>query len=235
MAPKGAYSEELTRAYDRRHFGGRSGQYILQRDLQAVQSLLGYVDGLILDIPCGTGAYLVPLVEHGHDVVAADASPPMLRVAGQNAVDAPRVLCDVHHLPFRDGAFNASVTLRLFSHIPKHALLPVLQELKRAVRSRGVLIFDTFRWTPRRWPLFRRFLEQSFIHVLAHDEVERLICRAGLEKVGARHLYLFSPLWQRKLPFWLLRSLTAFEQLLPPRWLLRTFWACTRDPASDDR
>ena len=109
----------------------------------------------------------------------------------------------------------------------------MLGELNRAVGLHGLVVFDTFRWTPRRWPVFRRFLEESFIYVLARGEVEALIEKAGLVRVEARSLYLFSPLWQRKLPFWLLRALTMVERFVPEPWLLRTFWACTRDARSN--
>lgn len=227
VAARKAYSEDLTQAYDRRHFGGRSGRLILQRDIQAVESLLGSPDGVLLYIPCGTGAYLRPLVTGGRDVVAADASFPMLQVTGRKQVDTPRVLCDANHLPFRDRAFEATVTLRLFSHFPKEQILPMLRELRRVVGSHGLVVFDTFRWTPRHWPVFRRFLEESFIYVLARCDVEELIHKAALAKVDARSLYLFSPLWQRRLPFWVLRALTMVERVLPQPWLLRTFWACT--------
>ena len=228
MGVQKAYSEELAKAYDDRHFGGRSGQYILRRDCEALQALLERPPGLILDIPCGTGAYVTALLQTGYDVIAADASPPMLQVTGRRAADTRRVLCDVNHLPFRDGTFDAVVTIRLFSHYRQDDVTRMLLELRRAIRPGGRVVFDTFRWTPRRWPFFRRFLDESCITVLSPRQVEEVIRKAGLRKMDVRWLYLFSPLWQRKLPFPVLRLLTALETVLPQRWLLRAFWACTR-------
>lgn len=235
MGVEKAYGSELTAAYDERHFGGRSGQYILQRDCSALQSLMGRPGALILDVPCGTGAYTAAFTQEGNTVVAADASAPMLELTGRTQSSRLRVLCDIGHLPFKDHSFGATMTLRLFSHCGEDEVARMLRQLKRVIRPGGRVIFDTFRWTPRRWPVLRRFLEQGVIHVVSHRAVEEMIAKVGLRKVEARSLYLFSPIWLRKLPLWAVRALTTVESLLPQRWLLRTFWACTKAPNSGMR
>jgi ubiquinone/menaquinone biosynthesis C-methylase UbiE len=229
MSTTKAYNRNQAETYDRHHFGGRSGQYILHKDCRAVQSLLEPPPGLILDIPCGSGTYTAALITQGYQVVAADASLPMLEVAGQQDGSTLRVLCDISHLPFRDGTFDAIVTLRLFSHFAPPELARMLHELRRAIRPVGRVIFDTFRWTPRRWPILRLLMEQSYINVIANRDVEEMIRSAGLIRVEVRHLYLFSPIWERKVPLWALQVLDVVERLLPQSWLLRTFWACTKD------
>ena len=99
----------------------------------------------------------------------------------------------------------------------------------RVVKPGGRVIFDTFRWTPRRWPLVHRFVAQGYIHEIASAAVEALIRDAGLRMIATETSYLFSPILQRKLPIAALRALTAIEDFLPDGWLLRTFWACTKD------
>jgi len=224
-----AYSEDLAEVYDRRHFGGRSGLFILQKDCAALDALLPPAPGQILDIPCGTGIYTAQLVERGYTVVAADASEPMLEIAAQRETGAATRLCSIHELPFDDDTFDATITLRLFSHFGRQDTLLALCELRRVIVPGGRIIFDSFRWTPRRWPLLRRFMAQSYIQEIAPAEVERLISEAGLRVVTRETRYLFSPIWQRKMPYGVLRGLTALETRLPERWLLRTFWACTKD------
>ncbi len=229
MSTQKAYSQELAERYDRRHFGGRSGYYILQKDCAALAALLPPAPGRVLDIPCGTGVYTEQLVGLGYQVVAADASEPMLAIAAGRGTGAETRLCSIHDLPFDDNAFDATVTLRLFSHFTRQETLQGLRQLRRVIAPGGRVIFDSFRWTPRRWLLLRRFMAQSYIHEMAPAEVESLIQEAGLRKVAAETRYLFSPIWQRKLPYAVLRALTAVESRLPDRWRLRTFWACTKD------
>jgi ubiquinone/menaquinone biosynthesis C-methylase UbiE len=224
-----AYSKDLSEIYDRGHFGGRSGQLILRRDCQALDALLPRAPGRILDIPCGTGVYTQHLAAQGYVVTAADASQPMLDITGQRQTGATTELCSIFDLPFDDGAFDATVTLRLFSHFTRPETAQALRELRRVIRPGGRVIFDSFRWTPRRWPVLRRFVAQSYIYEIAPAEVETLVREAGLRVVGTETRYLFSPIWQRKLPYVLLRVLSTVESRLPDRWLLRTFWACTKD------
>lgn len=229
MSQDRAYSKDLSELYDRRHFGGRSGQFILRRDCGALDMLLPPAPGRVLDVPCGTGVYTQHLAGRGYAVTAADASQPMLDITGRRQTGAATRLCSIHDLPFADASFDATVTLRLFSHFDRVETAQALAELRRVIRPGGRVIFDSFRWTPRRWPVLRRFVAQSYIYEIAPAEVETLIREAGLRVVGTEARYLFSPIWQRKLPYPMLRALTAVEKLLPDRWLLRTFWACTRD------
>lgn len=221
-----AYSKELAERYDLRHFGGKSGHHILQKDSAALAALLPPPPGLVLDIPCGTGIYTARFATYGYDLVAADASSPMLEITGQRGASTPRTLCSIHQLPFADNTFDATMTLRLFSHFEPNDVVRGLVELRRVIKPGGRVIFDTFRWTPRRWPVLRRFVAQSYIYEIASADVQKLIQEAGLRTVATKTCYLFSPIWQRKLPYILLRTLTALETLLPDRLLLREFWAC---------
>jgi ubiquinone/menaquinone biosynthesis C-methylase UbiE len=225
-----AYTRELVDAYDHRHFGGESGQFIFERDFRALRALMPGPTGLVLDIPCGTGIYLSGLHDEGYTVIGGDASLPMLEVSGQRVANVPRTLCDINHLPFSDNSFDAVMSVRLFSHFKKPDLRPMLNELRRVIRPKGRVIFDTFRWSLRQWPLFDHLLDKSFMYPISSSEVEKLIDDSGLRIVDKRKLHLFSPLWQRRLPFWMLKKLTVLEEsVVPKRWLLRTFWACTKE------
>ena len=224
-----AYSQSLAAAYDGRHFGGRSGRFILHKDCAALAALLPPAPGMILDIPCGTGVYTEQLVSLGYDVIAADVSAPMVRITTRRARRTATSLCSIHHLSFASDAFDATVTLRLFSHFSRDETAQALGELHRVIKPGGRVIFDSFRWTPRRWPVLRRFIAQDTIREIALADAATLIQKTGLRVVATQTHYLFSPIWQRKLPYPVLAALTGVETHLPDRWLLRTFWACTKD------
>lgn len=228
MRTSKAYSQDLVDQYDHKHFGGASGRVVLQRDINALVALTGPKPGPILDIPSGTGVYAQALHQRGYVIIAADASAPMLEITARR-LQAPRVLCDIYHLPFKDSSVTTTTTLRLLSHFPQNQLLPMLQELRRVVSSGGRVVFDTFRWTPRRWPILRRFVEQSFIYVISDLEMERIIAEADLRVGNKLALYLFSPIWLRKLPLLVVHALSFLERLVPKAWRLRVFWAVTPD------
>ena len=177
-----AYSQDLVEVYDRRHFGGRSGQFILRQDCRALEALLPPAPGLVLDIPCGTGIYSAHLVSLGYTVVAADVSEPMLKLAAGRVNKVATKRSNIHDLTFAEGTFDATVTLRLFSHFSPEETAQALCELRRVIRPGGRVIFNSFRWTPRRWPILRRFVAQDYIHEIAPAQVETLIRGAGFAK-----------------------------------------------------
>jgi ubiquinone/menaquinone biosynthesis C-methylase UbiE len=230
MGTEKAYvNRELLSTYDHRHFGGRSGEYILAKDCAVVRGLMARHAGMLLDIPCGTGVYAQQFSEERYEVVGADASMQMLEMAGERVVTLPRVMCDINVLPFAEASFDAIMTIRLFQHYPKADVARMLGELRRVVKPDGLIVFDTFRWTPRSLPVVGSFLPRTTVYVWSCSDVETLIREAGLRRVTARSSYLFSPIWQRKLPLAVVKGLSALEGLLPKPWLLRTFWACSRE------
>jgi ubiquinone/menaquinone biosynthesis C-methylase UbiE len=220
--------KEVVDQYDYRRFGGSGGQYVFQKDCATLEFLRGTSRGLLLDVPCGTGMYSKVFNEKGHDIIAADASMTMLEKTGQRQENIPRVLCDINRLPFEDDVFDTVMTIRLFQHLPEDDVAKILHELKRMIKPDRLLIFDTFRWSPKRMRFFKRFFKGE-IYVLSHRSVEKMIDKAELKKAQAISLYLFSPIWYRKMPAWFLRMLDVVEKIMPQQWLLRTFWACTKD------
>ena len=218
--------KELVDQYDYRHFGGSGGQHVFQKDCMTLELLMDDSRGLLLDIPCGTGVYSAAFKVKSYNMIAADASMVMLETTGRRPGNVPRVLCDATHLPFEDNVFDAVMTIRLFQHLPEDDVARILRELGRVIEPSGSVIFDTFRWSPRRMPFLKRFFKGE-MYVYSHRTVEGMIGKVGLRKAKAISLYLFSPIMYRKMPVWFLRVLDVVEKMMPQRWLLRTFWACT--------
>lgn len=219
---------ELVAQYDYRHFGGSGGQFVFRKDCMALEHLMPSPPGLILDIPCGTGVYSQIFNEMGGDVIAADASRLMLEKAAQGQAGISKVLCDANHLPFGEETFDVVATIRLFQHFPADGVTEFLRELTRVTKSDGLIIFDTFRWSPRRMRILKHFFKGE-IYVYSPPEVVEMMAKAGLKESLSIPLYLFSPIWYRKLPVWVLRGLDVLEKAVPARWRLRTFWACARN------
>lgn len=228
MRERKAYSQQQADIYDHRHFGGASGQHILQKDNEVLEALLPDPPALVLDVPCGTGIYTASLQNKGYDVIAADASLAMLKLIEQRQLEVPRSLGDINYLPFKDSSIDAAIVLRLFSHFSRGDVVRMLGELRRVIRPKGRIVFDTFRWSPRHWPGVSMIMNKSYIYTIEDRDVEEVIREAGLQKINMSSTYLFSPIWERKLPLWMLERLTNLEHRLPQKWLLRPFWACTK-------
>ena len=123
-------------SYDRTRFGGLVRALRELRWRRALRRLLrevAPVEGLVLDLPCGTGR-LAPLFREASIAsVGADLSAPML---GEARRKGARFLLvgDAERLPLRDGAVDGVVSLRFMSHPPRDARGRILAEMARVAR-----------------------------------------------------------------------------------------------------
>jgi ubiquinone/menaquinone biosynthesis C-methylase UbiE len=99
-------------------------------------------DERAVDVGCGAGALALALAPFVGEVVGVDRVPELLERARERApANASFVEGDATHLPFDDGSFELSGTLRVLHHVPRPEL--VLAELARVTRPGGrVLVVD---------------------------------------------------------------------------------------------
>lgn len=142
---------------------------------------------LVLDVPCGYGRMSDLIRASGARLVSADLSPAMVERAMQNAGPAASagVVADlVRGLPFRPGAFDVVLCLRLFHHLhDPEAREAALAEL-RGVASAAVIVSFYRR---NRIHVLQRRLRRALkgktyeIKMAAGGEFEREAVRAGFE------------------------------------------------------
>jgi SAM-dependent methyltransferase len=61
----------------------------------------------VLDLGCGSGAFLRAAADHGAVASGLDASGPLLAIARERVPDADLAVGDLQHLPYADDAFDA--------------------------------------------------------------------------------------------------------------------------------
>lgn len=104
----------------------------------------------VLEIGCGTGRILLPLLEAGHRVVGVDLSEGMLAVcreniaAGKPALGAHRLLCaDARELRLDERFDLAVIALNTFLHnLSRDAQLETLRACRAHLRPGGRLVVD---------------------------------------------------------------------------------------------
>ncbi len=98
----------------------------------------------ILDAGCGTGRFLVRLIELKGNVVGVDYSLESLRLARERTSPrgAPRfVQGDGRSLPFRDQTFGLALCSEVITHlIDEDDAIGLLRELRRVLRIGGRLV-----------------------------------------------------------------------------------------------
>ncbi len=96
--------------------------------------------GRVLDMPCGGGRFPA--------FASCDRAPGMARLARQRGARA--VLGDAFRLPFRTGAFDTALCVRLLHHFGPVEQREILRELRRVAANAVVTYFGTTGLKARR-------------------------------------------------------------------------------------
>lgn len=210
---------EVTDSYEAQRFGGASGNRVNAREIELVLDLLPEA-GRVLDLACGTGRLTRALVASGRTVVGLDYSPGMATRA--LASGAPMVVGDGFSTPFANSSFDAVASLRFAFHYKE--LGPLLAEMRRVVTPGGVLVFDTYSWSPRATLALgaRRWGGRVQLH--SKKAVQTLVSQLALEVEQVRPCFLFSPYLYRLAPLAIEQAFEALEAHVPQSWLCRVFW-----------
>ncbi|HPG40374.1 MAG TPA: class I SAM-dependent methyltransferase [bacterium] len=105
--------------YEKDRFGSGFGAFLKRYETELYDKLIPHFK-LMLDVGAGTGKLTGHFAKRGF-VVASDASLPMLiqarKLARQHNIHYEAVVCDAHHLCFRNQAFDAVVSSRVLMHV----------------------------------------------------------------------------------------------------------------------
>ena len=94
----------------------------------------------VADVGGGAGAYAVPLIDAGYDVVLVDPVPLHVDQARHSGVSSA-VVGDVRSLEFDDDSFDAVLLLGPLYHLPDRTeRVGALREAVRVVKPSGVII-----------------------------------------------------------------------------------------------
>lgn len=193
-------SLDVASAYDQIRFSNQKGKLTDKLEKKAIEKALKTTtisNGLVLDVPCGTGRMTELFLEKGFNVVAADISDAMMAHAiKRNDHFGHKVKftkADVEKLNFEDNSFDVVLTIRLMHHIPPELHLVVLRELWRVTRRWVIITFSNkYSLQNIRRDLFSIFTKAprySISPTLFRQEVDQ----AGFDIIEYNHLLpLFS-------------------------------------------
>lgn len=138
---KNRYYGDVAKLYDTERFHSRRGKFIDQLEKKAIIKLINSVDNLdtVLDIPCGTGRITQLLLDLGYNVIGADVSKDMIKIAQKKLNNYDNLLdlyhCDLTNLPFENGKFDCITSIRLMGHVPQMVRVKMLREMRRVVKK----------------------------------------------------------------------------------------------------
>jgi len=151
-------------------------------------------DYTVLDLPCGTGRLIRPLMEHFRSVRGVDISAEMLAVARKRYRHIGHVefaQADGRSLPFADKEFGCVFSCRLFGHTPPEVRVAILREMRRVTQDRVALVMYV------RSPIIsiRKKLQWTFrppkhpwYPIASFSQLKRTFSGVGLEILSVRSL-----------------------------------------------
>jgi len=119
-------------------FGDDLAQLPLDRAMLDAAIAAAPAAGWVLEAGCGPA----PAATHlgGSRILAIDLSHEMLVVAGERSSGLARAQADVRRLPLQDGSCALVIAFYVVQHLDRIDLGPVLGELRRVLRTDGVLL-----------------------------------------------------------------------------------------------
>jgi len=206
-------NKDVVKSYYEKRYGGKSGKFIIKRELREVQNLLPE-KGKILDLACGLGR-LNSILSSRHKVVGVDGSKSML----ENCVYKNKVLASVTNLPFKE-EFDIVVILRLLFHYGN--IEEILKEASRVTKKDGIIIFETYRWSPKMFLDTKKLGGKAYIH--SDRKIKKLLRKYNLKFINKSSIALFSPYIQKRLPISLVKFFYFVEKILPKKFLVDVYW-----------
>ena len=92
---------------------------------------------MVLDIGCGYGRNSIPIFNRNHNTLACDVSLSMSQTVRMAKI--PFILCDIHHLPFRDKSIDCLVCSHVLQHVRRKEIGLILAELRR-IAKRSLIV-----------------------------------------------------------------------------------------------
>jgi ubiquinone/menaquinone biosynthesis C-methylase UbiE len=219
------YSQpQIASAYDELRFGGASGAWVNQREIELMLDLVPPFHRA-LDLGCGTGRLTRVLAQRGA-TMGIDASNAMLAQARELSTDK-LVQGDAFTLPFADVSFDVVVASRVVFHFERAENL--LREMARVVAPGGAIIFDTYRWSPRAWLPFDAVRWGGGVFAHSPAQIEHIARELNLHIAQCESAFLFSPYIYRRLPIGLVHLLARLESYVPVQMRSRSFWKLVRN------
>ena len=194
---RGKYRDSrIAEGYDRTRFSGLLGRMKLRRDRALVQRALREVGpaDFLLDLPCGTGRFMPTLADHARDLVSADISLEMMKVASHRFPGrrASFIQCSVEELPFKNSCFDLTFTARFLLHLPPGLRQTAFCELARV--SRRWVFFDCLMvGGPKGW--LRRAFKKERKGGKSKKRMEKAELIKMLDSAGLRIHRIFRPSW----------------------------------------
>jgi ubiquinone/menaquinone biosynthesis C-methylase UbiE len=179
---------------------------------------------VVLDIGCGWGRVLKPVMDRGAVAVGLDISENMLKLAKshllKNGLKAALLRGDCTVLPFADGSIDSVYSLLVLQHMSKKNGMEVFREVSRILKNGGTAYIRVpGRFAPEN--LLFSFLQFISINIIrVKDPIRMRFYRIGEIKRMCGHLFSECGITAHEFrPPWNIHTRWTWHYILIPRVL----------------
>ena len=105
------------------------------------------VDGLILELGCGTGVAAKYFSERGRRVIGIDISPEMIELARREVEKVPLLCADLEDIEFPENTLDGISAFFVFLHLPKEKTRTMIERTYRWLKPGGSLALSVVEGT----------------------------------------------------------------------------------------
>jgi ubiquinone/menaquinone biosynthesis C-methylase UbiE len=168
---------------------------LLALGMRVLSERLGPLQGLrVIDVACGTGAWMSAAVVDGANVVGVDLCEEMLAAAALKAgLNGRLALAHADRLPVVDGSVDLAVCSFAVSYFP--SVSGALAEMARVVRSGGRVVVADLHAAANDAGWKRAFRSEGCVYEIEHQSHSANQLNAAAEQLALRLT------WQAETPF----------------------------------
>ena len=231
-----ANHSDVKRFYDAEYYSGSGILAALPWHMRSIARRLGPMEGqAVLDVACGTGAWLTELASRGASVAGIDISSRAVEVCRKRLPDAVIQEGVAEDLPFESSRFDLVTCLGSLEHFldQRRALV----EMRRVAKddARFLILVPNSNFLTRRLGLYSG-TQQTQIKETVRPiaEWKELLDSAGLKTIETwRDLHPLSRSWISKAPVWHwpVRAAQALALTTwPVAWQYQVYFLCSIRP-----
>lgn len=126
----------------------------------------------VLDSGCANGRFFEVIKNKEAEYFGVDISEQLIDIAKKNYPEAKFQVADSLKLPFPDSLFDKVYSMSVLHHIPsKNLQLQYLKEIKRVLKTEGLLVLRVWDFWQRKLPLLL-ILKYAFLKIIGRSKLD---------------------------------------------------------------
>ncbi|MFH0836628.1 MAG: methyltransferase domain-containing protein [Candidatus Aenigmatarchaeota archaeon] len=152
--------------------------------------------GLLLDVGCGIGTWMIPFIKNGFECIGIDISPKVIEFAKKYAKKHKTELklktANMLELPFDDDKFDYVISVAAIHHLDsRKKRVKALSEMKRVLKPDGKMFIAVWNKEQQRFSGSKKDIyvpwkhegkmHERYYHLFSNDELKGIVEKSGIK------------------------------------------------------